>query len=339
MAKKKTGARKGTRKAPSMSVSIKTNLKKIFAGVTFLIFIVAAAGFLAKYLVINRDGRQTVQTIAKRTTPQKEEPKAPLHKKTNSFKKRQTTPAFEIYPEEKTPPPAAVKPIPPATDTLPRVAIIIDDIGHDKTISDQLLSLDAELTFAILPHSPHQNEIAKAAHKKGIELMLHLPMEPLEYPQVDPGPGALLTSMPPDQLLRQLNRNLDAVPHIAGVNNHMGSKMTSISTQMYQIFTILKKKDLYFVDSRTSIATLCRPSARLLQIPFGQRDVFLDHLQTAKAIRRQLNRLVKIAEQNGQAIGIGHPHPITYEVLRQELPALKKKIRLVPASELVHKLG
>jgi hypothetical protein len=169
--------------------------------------------------------------------------------------------------------------------------------------------------------------------------MLHLPMEPLEYPEINPGPGALLADMPPDQLVRQLNNDLDAVPYIVGVNNHMGSKITSISTKMYQIFTILKKRNLFFIDSRTTTGTLCRPSARLLQIPFGQRDVFLDHLQTPEAIRRQIRKLVRVAEKNGQAIGIGHPYSITCNALRQELPFLRQKVKLVTASRMVHILG
>ena len=169
--------------------------------------------------------------------------------------------------------------------------------------------------------------------------MLHLPMEPLEYPKVNPGPGTLLTSMTPDELIQQLNKNLDALPDVKGVNNHMGSKMTGESSQMYQIFSILKKKNLYFVDSRTSPQTLCKPSARLFQIPFAQRDVFLDHQQEARFIREQIKELIRIARRNGYAVGIGHPHEITYNVLREMLPDLQKDVELVPASKIVHRLG
>jgi hypothetical protein len=169
--------------------------------------------------------------------------------------------------------------------------------------------------------------------------MLHLPMEPVEYPDVNPGPGTLLTSMTPDQLTRQLEKDLDAVPFITGVNNHMGSKMTAESSQMYQIFSILKKRGLYFVDSRTTAETLCKPSARLFQLPFAQRDVFLDHLMEVEFIRKQLKELVRIAQRNGYAVGIGHPHSLTYQVLQEMLPDLQKKIRLVPVSEIVHPVG
>jgi polysaccharide deacetylase 2 family uncharacterized protein YibQ len=115
--------------------------------------------------------------------------------------------------------------------------------------------------------------------------------------------------------------------------------MTAESSQMYQIFSILKQKDLYFIDSRTTAQTLCKPSARLFQIPFAQRDVFLDHVEEADFVRKQIKELIRVARRNGYAVGIGHPHSITYKVLREMLPDLQKEVQLVPASEIVHLLG
>ena len=154
-----------------------------------------------------------------------------------------------------------------------------------------------------------------------------------------PGPGTLLTSMTADELIDQLEKNLDAVPNIKGVNNHMGSRMTAESSQMYQIFTILKKKGLFFIDSRTTNASLCKPSARLFQIPFAQRDVFLDHLQEPDFIRKQIKELIKIARRHGHAVGIGHAHAVTYKILRDMLPDLNNEVQLVPASEIVSPVG
>ncbi len=317
MAKKKTGRRKKTKKKPDNSLS--TNLLKSIVGLFFLVVLVIAAGFLAhQYL-----------------PPFKKKP--PSMQKEKIEKSVSKPPKFEIFPKEEKPP---VKPIPvppPSLDkTLPKVAIIIDDLGYDSRIAKKFLNLDAVLTFSILPHSPLQRKIAGAAHEKGYETLLHLPMEPFEYPEANPGPGILLVSMSPDDLIYQLEKDLDAVPFIKGVNNHMGSRMTSNSTNMYQIFTILKKRNLFFIDSRTTKHTLGRPSARLLQIPFAERDVFLDHIHDPDAIRHQLQRLVEVARENGEAVGIGHPHKTTYKVLRDELPDLKTKIRFVPASEVVH---
>ncbi|MBW1983906.1 MAG: divergent polysaccharide deacetylase family protein, partial [Deltaproteobacteria bacterium] len=142
-----------------------------------------------------------------------------------------------------------------------------------------------------------------------------------------------------DELIEQLDKNLDSVPFIKGVNNHMGSKITSTSTQMYQIFSILKKRNLFFIDSRTSSKTLCKPSARLLQLPFSQRDIFLDNDLKPDAIRKQLEKLIEVAKKHGSAIGIAHPHQATYTVLRKMLPVIKNQVQLVPASKVVHISG
>jgi polysaccharide deacetylase 2 family uncharacterized protein YibQ len=112
-----------------------------------------------------------------------------------------------------------------------------------------------------------------------------------------------------------------------------------MSNQMYQIFTILKKRNLFFIDSRTTSESLSRPSARLLKVPFAQRDIFLDHIQSTDFIRKQLKKLVRIAIRHGEAIGIAHPHPVTIGILREELPKLKDTVELVPASAVVHVIG
>jgi polysaccharide deacetylase 2 family uncharacterized protein YibQ len=255
-------------------------------------------------------------------------------------------PVYEVFPPK---PPeqkpeedalhAALPPLPPELPVpkkLPRVAIIIDDLGYNRQLAERLGSLGVAFTFAILPHSPLQEAIERIARAKGIETMLHLPMEPVEYPSVDPGPGALLTTMTPDELLQTLEWDLQALPHIKGVNNHMGSKLTASSEQMLQVFTVLKKHGLFFVDSRTAENSICKPSARLLQLPFAQRDVFLDHFQDPDFIHKQIRLLVRTAQQRGEAVGIAHPHAITFSILKEELPALRKQVEIVPASELVH---
>jgi polysaccharide deacetylase 2 family uncharacterized protein YibQ len=237
---------------------------------------------------------------------------------------------------------AALPPLPPELPPLkklPRVAIIIDDMGYDRQLAEKFIDLNTAFTIAILPHSPHQETIARLARARGLEIMLHLPMEPMEYPEINPGAGTLLTSMSPDELLQALEENLRAVPYIKGVNNHMGSKLTTRSEQLYQVFSVLKRHGLFFVDSRTTEASVCQPSARLLQIPFAQRDVFLDHVHEPSFIRKQLRELVRIARKRGEALGIAHPHPSTYRILKEELPALREQVEIVPASRLVRVIG
>jgi len=249
-------------------------------------------------------------------------------------------PIFEIYSRETiAADPHPERPPAPIHPALPKVAIIVDDLGYDSLVAEKFLALDGVLTVSVLPQSPFMTAIAGAAHRRGLEIMLHQPMEPLEYPRVDPGPGSLLIDMAPDRLLAQLNANLDAIPFVRGVNNHMGSKMTAVSSQMHQIFTILKKRRLFFVDSRTTAQSLCRPAARLLRVPFAQRDVFLDHSQNPSAIRRQIDLLVDVANRRGEAVGIAHPYPATLSVLQDVLPELQRSVRLVPASQIVHIIG
>ncbi len=245
-------------------------------------------------------------------------------------------PEFEIYPKEDIRP----KRITPRHGiTLPKIAIIIDDIGYDAEISEKLANLDKCLTFSILPNAPLKHKIATNAAAKGIQIMLHLPMEPVEYPAANPGHGALFASMSPKQMLAQLEQHLDAVPYVRGVNNHMGSRLTATSSPMYHLMSALRKRQMFFVDSYTTGDSRCLSAARIAQIPFAQRDIFLDHVQDAEAIRTQIRRLIHAAKIHGEAIGIGHPHSVTYQVLKEELPNLKKEIRLVPASELVHIVG
>jgi len=245
-------------------------------------------------------------------------------------------PEFEIFPEKE---PPTEKPEGPPSVALPKVAIIIDDLGYDSKMAEKFIRLKVPLTIAILPNSPQQKKIGRLARETGVETMLHLPMEPNEYPRVNPGPGTLLTSMTPDELINQLKSDLDAVPDIKGVNNHMGSKLTAASSQMRQVFSVLKERGLFFIDSRTTVDTVCRSSARLFQLPFAQRDVFLDHEQDPAFIRKQIHELIRIAQHRGSAVGIGHPHRTTYRVLQEMLPDLQKKVRLVPASEIVQVSG
>ena len=244
-------------------------------------------------------------------------------------------PPYEVFDED--PGPSLGRgdlPGPEDKERLPRVAIIIDDVGFDKAIAMAFSRLSPDLTMAILPASPFGRAIADRLYVRGIELMLHLPMEPMQYPEVNPGPGALMADMPPDLLLETLRRDLDGIPYVKGVNNHMGSRLTTLSDQMRQVFTVLKKRDLFFIDSLTARHSICRDSARLLQLDFAQRDVFLDNIQDNNYIAGQINELIQISQRHGSAIGIGHPYPATLETLTLMLPEIQEKVSIVRASAL-----
>jgi polysaccharide deacetylase 2 family uncharacterized protein YibQ len=329
MAKRRPTRKKRQSKKPRKKSPVKSPLLRALAGLTLLALGVVAIGLLLYHLA-------PPKPAAPPSTTTKSPPaKAPVAKQ---------KPTYEIYPEKPLPPARTrvktkiPKPIPRpgAAKSLPLVALIIDDLGYDKKIAKKFVQLNVPLTFSILPHSPFQQKIVRLAESNGLEIMLHLPMEPNEYPDIDPGPGTLLASMSANELIAQLDKNLNTLPNVKGVNNHMGSRLTAESTQLYQIFSVLKQRGLYFIDSRTSADSLCEPSARLFQIPFAQRDVFLDHYPTPDFIRKQIKELIRIARRNGQAVGILHPHATTLKILREKLPDLQKQVHLVPASKIVH---
>jgi uncharacterized protein len=352
---KKT-ARRGGRRPPRRKSSARPYLKLL--GVLLVVAAVVAGAVAAVRWLSPQESRQA-RVDRKPPTAARESPPAPVPAERRPTviprpsptpeKAAPTPPPFEVFPEKTAPAPspeserqaslAPSPPEPPPLKPLPRVALIIDDLGYDRPAADRLMDLKVPVTLAILPHSPHQEAIARAAHARGLEVILHLPMEPVEYPAVNPGPGTLLASMPADDLLRVLEEDLRSVPHIRGVNNHMGSRLTAHSEQMYQVFSVLKRRGLYFIDSRTTDETVCRPSARLFQLPFAQRDVFLDHSHDAATIRRQLRELVRIARLKGEAVAIAHPHPITVATLREELPELLRQVEIVPASRLARPVG
>ena len=311
---------------------------KILAGTGLLLAIVVGTGWLIHHLF---PPPQPTTQVLPPTRPHPSATAKPTAKPAPPASGNTAVPAppiYEIYPKSTAAlqPQANKAPTPEAApEGRPKVAIIIDDIGYDRGLANQFLAMNVPMTFSVLPQSPFRRSILKAIRAKGQEIMLHQPMEPEEYPHVNPGPGALLNAMSADALIAQLNQNLDDLPGAKGINNHMGSRLTTESTRMYQVFSVLKKRGLYFIDSRSTAATVCRPSARMFQIPFGERDIFLDHLQEDDFIRHQFKELLREARKNGMAIAIAHPHQITVNILREVLPQLQQQVDLVPASAVV----
>jgi polysaccharide deacetylase 2 family uncharacterized protein YibQ len=225
----------------------------------------------------------------------------------------------------------------PSSPPTVRLAIVIDDLGHDGRLANRFLEIEGSLSFSVLPYGTFSGSIARKIHKAGRDLLLHLPMEPKGYPGVDPGAGALLVDMPEGELVETLRKNLDSIPHIEGVNNHMGSRFCESEPKMTLVIAELKKRDLFFLDSRTSSRTRAYGVALQLNLPAAERDVFLDNIQSPQAIRGQMRRLVRLARLKGQAIGIAHPNETTLEVLKEVVPELPGQgVKLVPISHLIH---
>ncbi len=260
------------------------------------------------------------------------------------IKRPVTAPYAEIKPKAKVPVQA---PVPPAAATIKpskkgkgvRVAIVIDDIGNDLPIARELLNLPVPITLSIFPLAPYSKEIAREALLKKHVILMHLPMEPEGYPGKgkDPGPGALYVKMRPDEIRKQLLADLELIPQVCGINNHMGSRFTCDAEGMKTVMEVLKEKGKIFLDSRTIAASVGYKIARQAGVPTAKRDVFLDNVRDVKRIREQLDRLIAIAKKRGTAIGIGHPHRATYLALKKAIPEyLKDGVKFVYITALVH---
>lgn len=213
--------------------------------------------------------------------------------------------------------------LPAAQDAPPvRVSIIIDDIGDSLADGRRVVALPAPVACAILPHTAYGRELAEAAHRVGKEVMLHLPMPP-DGETYDPGPGQIDADMGQLEIGMMVAYNLETVPHATGINNHMGSRLTTQAEPMARLMQALRAHGgLFFVDSVTSAASVAAETARRHGIPTQRRDVFLDNERSEAAIEQQFDLLIRTARRRGHAIGIGHPYPETLAVLERRLPAL-----------------
>jgi polysaccharide deacetylase 2 family uncharacterized protein YibQ len=223
---------------------------------------------------------------------------------------------------------------PPPISLHPRIAIVVDDLGSDSRVAEEILRLDAPLTFSIFPLQPSSRRIAHKAHAEGREIILHLPMEPRGYPLKDPGKGALFVSMDEKELLRQLRKDLEAVPFITGVNNHMGSRFMEQGEKVRLVLSELKQRKLFFLDSRTTSKSQGYPIAQELDLRADTRDLFLDNESDVGYTKLQLQQLIRIARDHGSAIGICHPYPSTITALKEMIPQIKAEgIQIVPLSQ------
>lgn len=220
-----------------------------------------------------------------------------------------------------------------STQAEARLAIIIDDIGYNQTQSERAARLNGKFTLAILPFTPHGLSSAQLAHSHGKELMLHLPMSALNHQTL--GRGALVSGMGKTAFLTTIRQDLSSIPHLKGVNNHMGSRLTQEIEPMQWLMAELRTRELYFVDSRTSAQTKAFDIAKQYQVPSLKRDVFLDDVNELNAIEYQLNRAIQLAKSRGSAIAIGHPYPTTLQVLSNVIPKINQQgVTLVPVSHL-----
>ncbi|PXV72058.1 divergent polysaccharide deacetylase family protein [Pantoea sp. PNA 03-3] len=215
-----------------------------------------------------------------------------------------------------------------------KLAIVIDDVGYRPTEENKVLQMPQAISVAVLPDAPYARQMAIKAHQGGHEVLIHLPMAPLSKQPLEK--NTLTPEMSSAEIDRIIRSAVNNVPYAVGLNNHMGSKMTSSLPGMQKVMQALNQYNLYFLDSMTIGNSQSVPAAQGTNVRVLKRRVFLDDSQDINAIRQQFSRAVKLAERDGYAIAIGHPHPNTVRVLQQMLPTLPADITLVTPGQLLN---
>lgn len=303
----------------------KSSLNSFFKGV-LLFIVVLIGGSILIFKAFDKDLKEEPEKEAKkieRVPAQKPEPLKIFLK--------------EIPPSK--PAPKAQKKVLEKRKVKPscRIAIVIDDLGYNIKQAQDLARISPKITIAILPFLSDSKKIADFSNKNQQEILLHLPMEPMNSEKIaKPQTGMLFVKMSPNEISERVEKELKEFPAAVGVNNHMGSLFTSDRAAMLPFLRQLGRHSLFFLDSYTSDKSIGEDLAGELHMPALRRDVFLDNKEDKIYILNQLRELVKLAKKRGQAIGIGHPHKETFEALRDFVPLLENEgVELIKLSALI----
>ena len=215
--------------------------------------------------------------------------------------------------------------------------MIMDDMGNSLETLDELIALGRPMTISVLPYSAHAAETARIAHERGLEVLLHLPLESVNnHEAMANTEGLIMAMMTEPAIVAAFEASYDRVPFAVGTNNHMGSRFTAERDLMRVLLKPIKERGLFFVDSRTTAKTVALEEARRMGIPATQRDVFLDADEDRGRIQGRLIELLQKARKKGRAVGICHPFPETLAVLKSSLFLLDSyNLEAVPVSKLV----
>jgi hypothetical protein len=215
------------------------------------------------------------------------------------------------------------------------VAVIVDDLGGRRDVLDLLREIRRPLTVAVMPARPLSAPIARDAARAGMEVLLDLPMEPYRYPELDPGPGALLMSMPPAEVQRVVGAHLEALAPAVGVINRMGSRFTEDRPRMRALLEVLAARRLFLVDAYTSSQSVAFDEARDAGVRAARRQILVDHARGEVGDRIRWDEVAGWAERRGEAIVVAHGHPLTVRLLKEYVPRWEARgLRLVPVSQL-----
>lgn len=220
-----------------------------------------------------------------------------------------------------------------------KIVIIIDDLGMDKQRTQAIVDINGPLTLAYLPYAHGLKDSTDQAKAKGHELIIHMPMEPMNG-DINPGRIALLDNMSADELREQLNSAFGSFDGYIGINNHMGSRITQNRAAMEVVMAVLAEKGLAFVDSKTISTSVAADTARQYGLDMAERDVFIDHVESDNFVAEAFLKLERIAKTQGYAIGIGHPKDVTIRGLKAWLPTLRDRgFVLAPVSAVLKNSG
>lgn len=218
----------------------------------------------------------------------------------------------------------------------PRIAIIVDDLGGRRDVFDVLREIRRPLTVAVLPALPLSASMARDAARAGMEVLLDVPMEPYRYPELDPGPGILLTSMSPAQIRHAVGGQLETVAPAVGVINRMGSRLTEDSSRMRAMLEVLAARRLFLIDAYTSSQSAAYDEARIAGVRAARRHLLIDHASGEAGDRAQWDRVAGWAERRGEVVVVAHGHPLTVRLLKEYVPRWEARgLRLVPVSAVV----
>ncbi|HCH24111.1 MAG TPA: hypothetical protein DE179_07425 [Oceanospirillaceae bacterium] len=219
----------------------------------------------------------------------------------------------------------------------PAMVVIIDDLGDNLKKGLAAVHLPGPVTLAIMPHTPFGPRLAQAGHQLGKEIMLHAPME--NHAGMRLGPGGLTSHMSEAKFKQTLQQGIASIPHVEGINNHMGSALTEKIQPMRWTMDVVAGQGLFFIDSRTSAKSQALKQAQEHNIASQSRDVFLDNDLAPEALQKQFDQALRIAQGYGSVILIGHTYPASIKFLSDNLPKLDEMgIRLVSASALLYDL-
>jgi uncharacterized protein len=330
---------KKTKKRKKASKRRKAKKKFPFTLVFIFLLVASAAGsFYFIFLRAPQQQKKPPKQVVKLKSIHKHQPEKQTGKKSENL-----APPKKIIYEE---PPSDKNPLPPpvlrpekqkkkiTTSKKPRLALLIDDMGYQKDTGEKLLELDLNLSFAFLPHAPFVKEQSEIARIKNRDILLHLPMEPLDS-SIDPGPGSISQGMSKAKIRKIVEQDLKMIPLAIGINNHMGSKYTQNMIAMGIFLELVREKDIFFVDSFTTPKSIGFTLARKMGVKTAKRNVFLDNVQKKNLIIRQIKLLINLAREHDYAIGIGHPHPATLLAIAAVQEELRTEVRLVGIKNLV----